>query len=144
MFACKNPRRRYYFLKSSYIGRTIFSMSSQSHVPLGCTVYPLSFINNSNTTRSRLKTGYIEIARLESSADAVRSAIVSPAVATTTEVHCQRPPAGAQWLHYAQCLSSSNYHPSRILYSQSFIHRAMISRNLTTRLSLFLLGCWFV
>ena len=38
------------------------------------------------------------------------------------EVHCQRPPAGAQSLHLCtstECLSSSIYQPSRILYSPS-------------------------
>ena len=48
-----------------------------------------------------LKSGYIEFARLESSADAIHAAIVSPAVAVAAEVHCQRRPAGAQWLHNA-------------------------------------------
>ena len=42
---------------------------------------------------------YIEFARLESSADAIHSAIVSPAVAMAAEVNCQRVPAGAQWMH---------------------------------------------
>ena len=46
-----------------------------------------------------LKTGYVEFARLGSSADAVHAAIVRPAVAMAAEGHCQRQPAGAQWLH---------------------------------------------
>ena len=45
----------------------------------------------------QLKTGYMGFARLESSA--LHSAIVNPAVAMAAEVHRQRPPAGAQWLH---------------------------------------------
>ena len=49
-----------------------------------------------------LKTDYTGFARLESSADAIHSAIVSPAVAMAAEVHCQRSPASAH------CLSSSN------------------------------------
>ena len=43
----------------------------------------------------RLKNGYVEFARLESSADDVHAFLFSLAA----EVHCQRPPAGAQWLH---------------------------------------------
>ena len=39
-----------------------------------------------------LKTAYIEFARLESSANAMHAAIVSPAVAMAADVHCQRPP----------------------------------------------------
>ena len=40
-----------------------------------------------------LKTGYIEFARLESSADAIHLDIVNLAVAMAAEVHCQRSPA---------------------------------------------------
>ena len=47
----------------------------------------------------QLKTGYIEFARVESSADAIHSAIVSPAVAMAAEVHCQRPSPVAAHLH---------------------------------------------
>ena len=36
----------------------------------------------------RLKTGYIEFSRSDSSADAILSAIVSPVVAMAAEVHC--------------------------------------------------------
>ena len=36
-----------------------------------------------------LKTGYIEFARLDSSAAAIHAVIVSPAVAMAAEVHCQ-------------------------------------------------------
>ena len=50
-----------------------------------------------------LKTGYVEFAQLESSADAIHSAIVSRAVAMAAEVRCQLPPGGAQWLHIAYC-----------------------------------------
>ena len=45
-----------------------------------------------------LKMGYIEFAWLESSADDTPAVMLSPAVAMAAEVHCQRPPAGAQWL----------------------------------------------
>ena len=45
-----------------------------------------------------LKTGYIEFALLESYADATHAVMLSPAVAMEAEVHCQRPPAGAQSL----------------------------------------------
>ena len=49
----------------------------------------------------RLKTGYKEFAWLESSADATPAVTLSPAVAMAAEIHCQRPPAGAQSLaHY--------------------------------------------
>ena len=48
---------------------------------------------------TQLKTGYIEFARLESSAKATHAVMLSPAVAMPAEVHCQRPPAGAQLLH---------------------------------------------
>ena len=51
-----------------------------------------------------LKTGYIEFARLESSADTIHSAIVSLVVAVVAEVHCQRPPTGARWLHICTML----------------------------------------
>ena len=37
-------------------------------------------------------------------------------------VHCHRPPAGANGCTFAQCLSSSKYQPSRILYSPYLIH----------------------
>ena len=59
-------------------------------------------------TYINLKTGYIEFARLESSADTIHSAIVNPVVAMAAEVHCQRPAAGAQWLHnaYRQVITS--------------------------------------
>ena len=46
-----------------------------------------------------LNTGYIEFARLESSADAIHAAIVNTALAMATEVHCHKYIyAGAQWL----------------------------------------------
>ena len=61
--------------------------------------------------------GYIEFARLESSVDDMHAAIVSPAVVMVADVHCQRPPAGAQWLHICAMISSSNCQLSRILYS---------------------------
>ena len=41
-----------------------------------------------------LKTGYIEFAWLEPSADATPAVMSSPAVAMAAEVHCQRPLAG--------------------------------------------------
>ena len=85
-----------------------------------------------------LKTGYIEFARFESSADATHVVIVNlpvamaaavamaaevamaSAVAMAAEVHCQREPSGCT---SAQYLSSSNYQPSQILYSPSLNHR---------------------
>ena len=62
----------------------------------GC-ICNLAIVNRLKSTCT--KEGYIEFARIESAADAIHSAIVSPAVAMAAEVHCQRPLAGAQWLH---------------------------------------------
>ena len=53
--------------------------------------------------RDELKTGYTEFARLESSADAIHSAIVSPVVAMAAEVHCQRSPVACSAF---ECLSA--------------------------------------
>ena len=75
-----------------------------------------------------LKTGYIEFARLESSADAIHAAIVSPAVAMTAEVHCQRRPREPNGGTSTQCLLSSNYQPSRNLYSPPFYSTCFSSR----------------
>ena len=58
-----------------------------------------------------VQTGYIEFARLESSADAIHSAIVSPAVAMAAEVHCQRQPVGAQYL-YIRTMPIVEFQPS--------------------------------
>ena len=63
-----------------------------------------------------LKMAYIEFAQLESSANAMHAAIVSPAVAMAADVHCQRPPQEPSGCTSAQCLSSSNYQPLRIIY----------------------------
>ena len=62
---------------------------------------PLSSVTLSPT----LKTGYIEFARLELSADAIHAIIVSAAVAMAAEVHCQRPPvrAHAVAVHLHNC-----------------------------------------
>ena len=45
-----------------------------------------------------LKTGFIEFAWLESSADATSIVMLDPAVAMAADVHSQGQPAGAQWL----------------------------------------------
>ena len=51
---------------------------------------------NVNHYINYLKTGYTEFAWLESSADATPAVMLTPAVAIAAEVHCKRPPAGAQ------------------------------------------------
>ena len=49
---------------------------------------------NTSCSCTCLKSGYIEFARLECSADATPAVMLSPAVAMTAEVHYQRPLAG--------------------------------------------------
>ena len=79
--------------------------------------------------RRLLKTGYLEFARLESSADDIHAAIVSPAVVMTAEVDFSDPlrePSGSK---SAPCPSTSNYQPSRILYSPSLSPVLCFSRS---------------
>ena len=63
---------------------------------IGCAVM---IVQVKKMSRKQIYMGYIEFAWLESSADAIHSATFNLAVAMSAEIHCHRPPMGAQWLH---------------------------------------------
>ena len=91
--------------------------------------------------------GCIEFAWLEYYADATTAVMLSPAVAMAAEVHCQRPPAGAQslanylhdasrWLVIATATAELNLTAGvvsqriptrRILYSQTLMNSSLLN-----------------